>query len=52
VSIETLAPGDQRVFYGDFGKSKRELDWESKIDPEEGMELPFNWVMEDKSLFQ
>jgi len=52
VSIETLAPGDQRVFYADRCKSKRELDWESKIDPEEGMELLFNWVMEDKSLFQ
>jgi len=45
-------PGDQRVFYADFGKARRELDWEPKIDLEEGLELLFNWVQENKSLFQ
>jgi CDP-paratose 2-epimerase len=45
-------PGDQRVFYADFSKAKRELGWEPKIDLEEGMELLFNWVKENKNLFQ
>jgi CDP-paratose 2-epimerase len=45
-------PGDQRVFYADFRKAKHELDWEPKIDLEEGLELLFNWVQENKSLFQ
>jgi CDP-paratose 2-epimerase len=45
-------PGDQRVFYADFGKAKRELDWEPKIDLEEGLELLFNWVKENKNLFK
>src|SRR6266498_3175728 len=45
-------PGDQRVFYADFSKAKRELGWELKIDLEEGMELLFNWVKENKNLFQ
>jgi CDP-paratose 2-epimerase len=45
-------PGDQRVFYADFSKARRELDWEPKIDLEEGIELLFNWVKENKSLFQ
>jgi len=45
-------PGDQRVFYADFGKARRELDWEPKIDLEEGLELLFNWVQANKSLFQ
>jgi CDP-paratose 2-epimerase len=44
-------PGDQRVFYADFSKAKRELDWEPKIDLEEGLELLFNWVQENKNLF-
>ena len=44
-------PGDQRVFYADFGKARRELDWEPKIDLQEGLELLFNWVKENKSLF-
>jgi CDP-paratose 2-epimerase len=44
-------PGDQRVFYADSRKAKRELDWEPKIDLEEGMELLFEWVQANKDLF-
>ncbi|MCI0554365.1 MAG: GDP-mannose 4,6-dehydratase [Anaerolineae bacterium] len=45
-------PGDQRVFYADFRKAKRELGWEPKIDLEEGMELLFNWINKNRELFQ
>jgi CDP-paratose 2-epimerase len=45
-------PGDQRVFYADFSKAKRELGWEPKIDLEEGLELLFNWVKENRNLFK
>jgi CDP-paratose 2-epimerase len=45
-------PGDQRVFYADFGKARRELEWEPRIDLEQGLESLFNWVMENQSLFQ
>jgi CDP-paratose 2-epimerase len=45
-------PGDQRVFYADFSKAKRELDWEPKIDLEEGIEMLFDWVKANKDLFQ
>jgi CDP-paratose 2-epimerase len=44
-------PGDQRVFYADFSKAKRELDWEPKIDLEEGIEMLFEWVNANKDLF-
>jgi CDP-paratose 2-epimerase len=44
-------PGDQRVFYADFGKAQRELDWEPKIDLEEGIEMLFDWVKANKALF-
>jgi CDP-paratose 2-epimerase len=44
-------PGDQRVFYADFSKAKRELGWEPKIDLEEGMEMLFDWVKANRDLF-
>ncbi|HEX5809840.1 MAG TPA: GDP-mannose 4,6-dehydratase [Anaerolineales bacterium] len=44
-------PGDQRVFYADTSKARRELDWEPKIDLEEGIEMLFDWVKENKELF-
>jgi CDP-paratose 2-epimerase len=44
-------PGDQRAFYADFRKAKKELGWEPKIDLEEGMELLFEWVKENKDQF-
>ena len=43
-------PGDQRVFYADFSKAKRELGWEPKIDLEEGLEMLFHWVKENRTL--
>jgi CDP-paratose 2-epimerase len=44
-------PGDQKVFYADFRKAKRELGWEPKIDLEEGIEMLFEWVTANKGLF-
>ncbi len=44
-------PGDQKVFYADYRKAKRELGWEPKIDLEEGMEMLFEWVKTNKDLF-
>lgn len=44
-------PGDQKVFYADYRKAKRELGWEPKIDLEEGVEMLFEWVKANKDLF-
>ena len=51
VARDDWRPGDQRVFYADFRKAKRELGWEPKIDLEEGMELLFDWIKDNKDLF-
>jgi CDP-paratose 2-epimerase len=51
VARDDWRPGDQRVFYADFRKAGRELNWEPKIDLEEGIELLFNWVKENTDLF-
>lgn len=45
-------PGDQRVFYADYSKAERELDWKPRIDLEQGIEMLFEWVKENKGLFQ
>lgn len=45
-------PGDQRVFYADYSKAKRELGWEPKVDLEEGIEMLYEWVKENKNLFE
>lgn len=44
-------PGDQRVFYADISKAKRELGWSPKVGVEEGIEKLFNWVKENRELF-
>jgi CDP-paratose 2-epimerase len=44
-------PGDQRVFYADTSKAKRELGWEPRIDLEEGIEMLFDWVKANQELF-
>lgn len=51
VAYADWRPGDQRVFYADTSKAKRELDWEPKIDLEEGIEMLFEWVKANKELF-
>lgn len=44
-------PGDQKVFYADISKAKRELGWEPKIGVAEGVDRLFEWVKTNKSLF-
>lgn len=51
VARDDWRPGDQRVFYADFSKAKRELGWEPNIDLEEGIEKLFNWVRDNRELF-
>ncbi|HSL46027.1 MAG TPA: GDP-mannose 4,6-dehydratase [Anaerolineales bacterium] len=51
VSHADWRPGDQRVFYADTSKAKRELGWEPKIDLEEGIEMLFEWVKANRELF-
>jgi len=44
-------PGDQRVFYADITKAEKELGWKPKIGVETGVQMLFEWVKENKSLF-
>ncbi|MFT3890416.1 MAG: GDP-mannose 4,6-dehydratase [Anaerolineales bacterium] len=51
VARDDWRPGDQRVFYADYRKAKKELGWEPKIDLETGIEMLFKWVKENQNLF-
>ena len=51
VARDDWRPGDQRVFYADFRRAKNELGLEPKIDLKEGIEMLFEWVKKNKSLF-
>lgn len=44
-------PGDQKVFYADIRKAERELGWIPKIEVEQGVEMLFEWVNKNRSLF-
>jgi len=44
-------PGDQRVFYADVSKAKKELGWEPKVSVDEGVQMLFDWVNANKALF-
>jgi CDP-paratose 2-epimerase len=51
VALGDWRPGDQRVFYADIGKAKKELGWAPTIDVEAGVQKLFKWVMENIKLF-
>lgn len=45
-------PGDQRVFYADSRKANAALGWEPRIQLRDGIQRLFDWVAQNKDLFQ
>ena len=45
-------PGDQRVFYADVRKARRELGWEPRTALKDGIKRLVGWVQENRTLFQ
>ncbi|RJP50030.1 MAG: NAD-dependent epimerase/dehydratase family protein [Anaerolineaceae bacterium] len=44
-------PGDQKVFYADISKAEKELGWRPAIGVDGGVNMLYEWVVENKSLF-
>ncbi|MBI5892267.1 MAG: NAD-dependent epimerase/dehydratase family protein [Deltaproteobacteria bacterium] len=44
--------GDLQYFVCDIGKAKRELQWEPKISPRNGIEELVKWVQKNRELFK
>jgi CDP-paratose 2-epimerase len=51
VATADWRPGDQRVFYADVRKAKRELGWEPRIGLEDGIRRLVEWVTANRELF-
>jgi CDP-paratose 2-epimerase len=45
-------PGDQKVFVSDIRRAQAELGWSPKTDCQRGLELLYDWVSQNKGLFQ
>ncbi len=43
--------GDLRYFVCDISKAKRELGWDVKVEPQEGVERLLRWVERNKEIF-
>lgn len=44
-------PFDQKVYYSNIAKAKKDFGWEPKISKEEGIERLIEWVNSNKQLF-
>ncbi|MDX2177189.1 MAG: GDP-mannose 4,6-dehydratase [Candidatus Sumerlaeia bacterium] len=45
-------PGDQRAYYSNISKARRELDWDPKTGPEEGVRRLHAWVAAHRGLLE
>jgi CDP-paratose 2-epimerase len=52
VTYSDWRPGDQKVCVYDTSKAKRELDWEPRVNLEKGVGTLYDWVKENKKLFE
>ena len=52
VKFSDWRPGDQKVFISDVAKAKKDFGWEPKVSAEQGIKLLFDWIQENKNLFE
>jgi CDP-paratose 2-epimerase len=45
-------PGDQKVFVSDISRARSELGWEPNVRCADGLDLLYDWVSQNKELFQ
>ena len=51
VAHDDWRPGDQQIFVADIRKAERELGWRPSTSREDGVRRLYNWVVENRSLF-
>ncbi|MFQ5953134.1 MAG: GDP-mannose 4,6-dehydratase, partial [Candidatus Omnitrophota bacterium] len=52
LSFDDWRPGDQKIYVSDIKKVKEHLGWEPKIGRQEGIDMLFKWVQDNKELFE
>jgi nucleoside-diphosphate-sugar epimerase len=50
-TFDAWRPGDQRVFVADTGKARRDLGWEPRVTPREGVARLLDWVQANREVF-
>lgn len=50
-AYSTWRPGDQKVFVSDIRRAQAELHWSPKTNCNRGLELLYDWISQNKSLF-
>ena len=52
VTYAAWRTGDQRIYVSDIRKAERELDWRPRVSIREGVVRLFEWVCNNRSLFE
>ena len=52
VTYSGWRPGDQRIYVSDISRARDELDWEPRVDPQEGVGRLWAWIQANKHLFE
>ena len=51
-SSSSWRSADQKVYYSNIGKAKRDLEWSPKIGKEKGVRLLYDWTLKNRALFE
>jgi len=51
-SFDDWRPGDQKVYYSNISRTKRDFLWEPKISKEKGIRKLFHWVLDNKEMLK
>ena len=51
ISYADWRPGDQKIYVSDIRKVKEQLGWEPRIGRNEGVEMLWEWVNQNKGIF-
>lgn len=51
-NISDWRPGDQKIYISDISKIKNDIDWNPKINVNEGLTLMLDWIVGNKQIFK
>lgn len=51
IKFSSWRPSDQKVYISDISKAKKELGWQPKVSPKEGIKNLVGWISQNMGLF-
>ena len=51
-SFSDWRPGDQKIYISDIENIKKDINWQPKINVIEGLNLMFDWIIDNKQIFK